>query len=236
MSLNPKIILADDNYTFTQSIKKGLGVNGFDTTICYDGDAAWKELNKRNSYDICLLNFSLPKISGFELLVKMRYKNTHLPILFLADKTKDENIINAFKHGGDGWMEKPLSIQELVCRIHVFLKRSGHHPIAEGGMFKIGESILNYPERILTDAKGNETAILTKKMAAVLRYLCQKPNTVITREELLYTCWGQVDYFKGRSLDVYITHIRKMFKEDKAVSIDTLHNKGFRFNMPTKEI
>lgn len=232
MSLNPRIILADGNYTFAQTIKKGLQENGFDTTICHDGDAAWKELTKRNTYNICLLNYKLPRQSGFELLVKTRYINTNLPILFIADITNDDDVINAFKNGADGWMTKPISIHELTCRIKVFLKRSGNISLNNEEVFKIGLSILNPSNQILTDIDGNEIATLSKKMTAVLRYFCLKPNTIVAREELLYTCWGKVDYFKGRSLDVYMTYIRKLFKEDRTVSLETLHGKGFRFNMP----
>jgi DNA-binding response OmpR family regulator len=235
MSPNPRvrILVADDNLVFGGIIKKGLGENGFDAKICYDGDTAWKELNNRNTYDLCLLNFFLPKQNGLELLLKMRRTNTRLPILFVADQTRDEDVISAFRNGADGWMGKPISIPELICRIKVFLKRSGNFPLTEeDGIFKIGESNFNYSEQILTDANGNEIAALSKKATAVLRCFCQKPNVIITRDELLYVCWGKADYFKGRSLDVYLTHIRKLFIDDRTVNLETLHGVGFRFNMP----
>jgi two-component system, OmpR family, response regulator VicR len=236
MSPNYRILVADSDYIFSHSIKTELQNNGFNTTVCFDGEAVMKKIYHRNEYDLCLLNYILPKQTGFEILTKMRHTNTLLPILFVSDVLADADMITAFKHGADGWMNKPISTRELICRISVFIRRSGASSFNGDTKIKIGKSVMDFEENILTDIDGNEIKSVTKKTAKVLKYLCQKPNTLIPRDELLYACWGKVDRFNGRSMDVFTLRIRQLFDHDHTVNLETIHNVGFRLNMPIDKI
>jgi DNA-binding response OmpR family regulator len=235
-----KVLLAESNYSFAQTVKSKLEQAGFFVTPCYDGENAWKEFNnKRVMYDLCLLDVILPKKSGFELTKAIRNANARIPILFISSSSTTTDILDSYKHGADAYLKKPISMQELICRMRVFLKRSNNwwriEEKVQQHTFKIGNLILNYTDRLLTDIDGNEISSLTPKTVNVLRYLCQNPNRFISRNEILYAVWGQTNQFNSRSMDVFLLKIRKMLKDEKEVSIETLHGRGLRFNIPIQQ-
>jgi DNA-binding response OmpR family regulator len=172
----------------------------------------------------------MPQKDGFTLANQIRRKNTHIPILFITAKSMQEDRIAGFKAGGDDYITKPFSMEELLLRIDVFLKRTkGTDP--DELIFKIGQTTFDFPN--LTVKGPNTDVRLTQKEADLLRFFCMNPNRVVKRDEVLTKVWGKDDYFLGRSMDVFITKIRKYLKEETEIEIQTIHGVGFRFINPS---
>lgn len=224
-----KILYVEDDPNLSFVIKDNLELEGFDIVHFQDGKEAWKSFSKEK-YDLCLLDVMLPELDGFSLAEKIRKQNFHIPIIFLTAKTLPEDRIAGLKIGGDDYVTKPFSIEELSLRIKVFLKRKDINKDAEvaNNTFQIGQYKFDYQQLKLT--LNDKVEQLTAREAEVLRFLCQRKNQIIKREEILVAIWGRDDYFLGRSLDVFITRIRKMLAEDSALKIENIHGVGFKFN------
>ncbi|MCU0326304.1 MAG: response regulator transcription factor [Spirosomaceae bacterium] len=224
-----KILYVEDDPNLSFVIKDNLELEGFDIVHFQDGKEAWKSFSKEK-YDLCLLDVMLPELDGFSLAEKIRKQNFHIPIIFLTAKTLQEDRIAGLKIGGDDYVTKPFSIEELSLRIKVFLKRKDINKDAEvaNNTFQIGQYKFDYQQLKLT--LNDKVEQLTAREAEVLRFLCQRKNQIIKREEILVAIWGRDDYFLGRSLDVFITRIRKMLAGDPALKIENIHGVGFKFN------
>lgn len=224
-----KILYVEDDPNLSFVIKDNLELEGFDIVHFQDGKEAWKSFSKEK-YDLCLLDVMLPELDGFSLAEKIRKQNFHIPIIFLTAKTLPEDRIAGLKIGGDDYVTKPFSIEELSLRIKVFLKRKDINKDAEiaNNTFQIGQYKFDYQQLKLT--LNDKVEQLTAREAEVLRFLCQRKNQIIKRDEILVAIWGRDDYFLGRSLDVFITRIRKMLTEDPALKIENIHGVGFKFN------
>lgn len=224
-----KILYVEDDPNLSFVIKDNLELEGFDIVHFQDGKEAWKSFSKEK-YDLCLLDVMLPELDGFSLAEKIRKQNFHIPIIFLTAKTLPEDRIAGLKIGGDDYVTKPFSIEELSLRIKVFLKRKDINKDAEiaNNTFQIGRYKFDYQQLKLT--LNEKVEQLTAREAEVLRFLCQRKNQIIKRDEILVAIWGRDDYFLGRSLDVFITRIRKMLAEDPALKIENIHGVGFKFN------
>ncbi|MFN3851804.1 MAG: response regulator transcription factor [Spirosomataceae bacterium] len=224
-----KILYVEDDPNLSFVIKDNLELEGFDIVHFQDGKEAWKSFSKEK-YDLCLLDVMLPELDGFSLAEKIRKQNFHIPIIFLTAKTLPEDRIAGLKIGGDDYVTKPFSIEELSLRIKVFLKRKDINKDAEvaNNTFQIGQYKFDYQQLKLT--LNEKVEQLTAREAEVLRFLCQRKNQIIKRDEILVAIWGRDDYFLGRSLDVFITRIRKMLAEDPALKIENIHGVGFKFN------
>ncbi|WP_304235125.1 response regulator transcription factor [Jiulongibacter sediminis] len=222
-----KILYVEDDENLGFVTKDNLEEEGFEIVHYPDGKEAFKNF-KKDKFDLCLLDVNLPELDGFSLAEKIREQNQHIPIIFLTAKTLQEDKIEGLKIGGDDYITKPFSIEELTLRIKVFLKRS---TIAdeeeETGEYEIGKFQFSYPQLILDSEEGEQK--LTHREAEVLKFLCDRQNKVIKREDILTQIWGRDDYFLGRSLDVFITRIRKMLKSDDNLKIENVHGVGFRF-------
>ncbi len=232
MDTKARILLVEDDYNLGAITKKRLEESGYEVTHCSDGEIAWKTFQK-SLYDICLLDVVMPKKNGFELARQIRQKNDLIPILFLTSKSQDEDKISGFKHGADDYVTKPFSMQELLLRIEVFLKRTRPLNADKRTTYTVGKITFDYGELKLTDSSGKLKASLTQKEADLLKFFCENANKTLKREEILYHVWGKDDYFLGRSMDVFITKIRKHFVDDKDVKLETLHGIGFKFYVPT---
>jgi DNA-binding response OmpR family regulator len=232
MDTKARILLVEDDYNLGAITKKRLEESGYEVTHCSDGDIAWKQFQK-SLFDICLLDVVMPKKNGFELAKQIRQKNDLIPILFLTSKSEDEDKISGFKHGADDYVTKPFSMQELLLRIEVFLKRTRPLNADKRAQFTVGKTTFDYGELKLTDKNGKLKATLTQKEADLLKFFCENANKTLKREEILYHVWGKDDYFLGRSMDVFITKIRKHFSDDKDVKLETLHGIGFKFYVST---
>lgn len=231
METKARILYAEDDYNFGVAVKKKLEEYGFETQLITDGEIAWK-MFRRNQYDICLFDVVMPKKNGFELAQQIRERNEQIPILFLTARSKDEDKITGFKHGGDAYITKPFSMQELQLRIEVFLKRSRTLNADKRTTFTVGEITFDYGELKLMDSSGQLKASLTQKEADLLKFLCENPNKTLKREEILFHVWGKDDYFLGRSMDVFFTKIRRNFSQVKGIEIITYHGIGFKFIVP----
>lgn len=220
-----KILLVEDDPTLAFVVKNSLENNKYDVVHCPDGESGWQQFMKHN-FDICLLDIVLPRKDGISLATQIRKKNDAIPILLITSKSMDNDKITGFKSGADDYITKPFNMQELLLRIEVFLRRTLKQETAPED-FTIGNLKFSHKNLVLyNDAVTHQ---LTQKEADLLRYFCLNPDKVLKREEILLNVWGKEDYFLGRSMDVFITKIRKYLKMTADVSLQTIHGIGFRF-------
>ncbi len=227
-----KILLVEDDPTLAFVVKNSLENNGYEVIHCLDGETGWQQFMKHN-FDMCLLDIVLPKKDGMALAIQIRKKNEDIPILLLTAKTMDHDKIAGFKSGADDYITKPFNMQELLLRIEVFLRRTRKEEDTQPVGFVIGNLNFNYKNLLLYNEGVKHQ--LTQKEADLLRYLCLNTGRVLKRDEILLHVWGKEDYFLGRSMDVFITKIRKYLKMVPGVSLQTVHGVGFRFVMPGNE-
>lgn len=225
-SSKAKILLVEDDPTLGFVIKDNLEESGYEVVYCHDGETAWQQFMRHN-VDLCLLDVMLPKKDGMMLAQQIRKKNDRIPILFITAKSMDADRIAGFKAGGDDYITKPFNMEELLLRIEVFLKRTKNSERNHVQQYEIGNMHFDYQQ--LTVTVNGEHFQLTQKEADLLKYLCDHQNAVVKREDILMAVWGKDDYFLGRSMDVFMTKIRKYIKEAKGIELQTLHGIGFKF-------
>ncbi len=224
MEAKAKIFYVEDDETLSFVTKDNLEINGYQVDHFLDGEAAIEAFS--NQYDICILDVMLPKKDGFTLATEIRRKNSEIPILFLTAKSLKEDRIMGLKLGADDYITKPFSIEELILKVEVFLKRKY---IDIQVVSKISLGIYEFDYKNLSLALDDDVETLTQKEADLLKMLTENRNQVIKREDILEKIWGQNDYFLGRSMDVFISRLRKYLKADPNISIDNVHGVGFRF-------
>jgi DNA-binding response OmpR family regulator len=224
-----KVLLAEDDLQLGFIIKDNLEEKGFEVINCPDGESALDQFQKKQP-DICLLDVNMPARDGYSLAKKIRQKNDVVPIIFLTAKSMEEDKLKGFEMGGDDYVVKPFSMQELLSRMNVFLRRNKMLKPDKLQEFEIGH-LKFYPEEMRLMNDGQEI-LLTQKESQLLEYLCLHPNKIMKREDILTVVWGKNDYFLGRSLDVFITKLRKHLKIEPSVNIETIHQAGYRFNIP----
>jgi DNA-binding response OmpR family regulator len=223
-----KILYVEDDPNLGFVTKDNLEIEGFEILHFIDGKEAWK-MFKKEKFDLCLLDVNLPELDGFSLAEKIRSQNNHIPIIFLTAKTMQEDKITGLKIGGDDYITKPFSIEELILRIKVFLKRNSvSDSTATTDVFSCGTYEFSYSQQTLNDQ--SETQKLTHREAEVLKFLLERKNQVVKREDILTAIWGRDDYFLGRSMDVFVTRIRKMLSGDPNIKIENIHGVGFKLN------
>lgn len=222
-----KILYVEDDLNLGFVTKDNLNLAGYDVTHCDNGLDAAHEIME-NEFDLCILDIMLPTIDGFELARRMRAKNIHIPILFLSAKSLPEDKIKGLKIGADDYITKPFSIEELLLKIKIFLKRSlvNSNSKEKEFHFSIGKYTFSYGDLQLKI--GNQGTKLTIKEADLLQLFCSRKNEILKREEILNLIWGDDDYFLGRSLDVFISRLRNYLKEDNSIIIENIHGVGFR--------
>ncbi len=220
-----KVLLAEDDMGLGFVIKDNLQDAGYEVTHCADGEAAWQQFQKKG-YDICLLDVNMPVRDGFSLAKKIRQQSDVVPILFITAKSLEEDKIKGFETGADDYITKPFSMQELLLRMEVFLRRTKKLRSDAAEEFTLGKLNFIYHDLKIVSAEG--TSSLTQKEADLLKFFAQHPNKILKREEVLLHVWGKDDYFLGRSMDVFITKLRKHLKSDPAITLETIHGVGFR--------
>lgn len=224
-----KILLVEDDESLGLVISDQLKIDGYKVTLCKNGAEGFQTFNE-NNFHICVFDVMMPKMGGFELAKNIRKINKDIPILFLTAKSDDSDKIQGFKAGGDDYLTKPFNIEELQLRLASLLKRVNIQPLEEEGTtIQIGGYQFDVNNFELTHPNFQKT--LTKKEAKILKVLCQFINQVTPREVILNGVWGQDDYFVGRSLDVFITKIRKYLKEDENISLTNVHGIGFKLEV-----
>ncbi len=226
MNTKANILYVEDDSSLSFVIKDNLEENGYTVVHCTDGESAWQQFMK-HTFDLCLLDVMLPKKDGFALATQIRKKNALIPIIMLTAKNMDEDKIHGFKTGVDDYITKPFNMQELLLRMEVFLKRTKIDSNVFPSEVTIGSIVFHYEELELQTLEG--IIQLTQKEADLLKYFCLHVNQTLKREVILLSVWGKDDYFLGRSMDVFITKLRKHLKADPSIEIQTIHGKGFKF-------
>lgn len=225
-----RILLAEDDIQLGFVIKDSLEEAGFEVTHVLDGQAALDTFDK-DGFDICLLDVMMPHKDGFTVAKKIRQQSDVIPILFITAKIMEEDKLKGFQTGADDYITKPFSMKELVMRIDVFLRRTKKLHSENQELYRIGKMQFSYTDLKFDTPLG--VASLTQREADLLKFLCEHPNRVLKREEVLLNVWGKDDYFLGRSMDVFMAKLRKHFKADPEVVLETIHGVGFRFNINT---
>lgn len=224
-----KILLVEDDLNLGFIISDQLKSDGYAVTLCTDGFEAMRRFSQEK-FHLCVFDVMLPKKDGFTLTKDIRKINTEIPILFLSAKGLTEDKVEGFNVGGDDYLSKPFSIEELQMRIKALLKRVNIKITPdEDPKIKLGIFIFDTKNYTLETIKEIKT--LTKKEAQILKILNKYKNQVIPREVILNSIWGQDDYFVGRSLDVFITKLRKYLREDPNIVISNIHGVGFKFEI-----
>lgn len=229
MESKAKVLLAEDDTSLAFVIKDNLEEERYEVVWCADGESAWQRFNK-GGIDLCLLDVMMPVKDGFTLAKKIRQKSDVVPILFITAKSLEQDKLDGFKTGADDYITKPFSMKELLLRMDVFLRRTKKMHSEQVKEYGLGNLLFSFTNLKL-NSNGEEIS-LTQREADLLKFFCEHPNKVVKREEVLLSVWGKDDYFLGRSMDVFITRLRKYFKADPSVILETIHGIGFRLNIP----
>jgi DNA-binding response OmpR family regulator len=225
--MSAKILLVEDDPSLGFVIKDNLVHKGYDVTLCKDGEQGQKSFDEQ-PFDLCIFDVMMPKKDGFTLAEDVRKRNQNVPILFVTAKAMIDDKLQGFRTGGDDYIVKPFSMEELLARIEVFLRRSSGSS-QESHSYELGEFMFDGKNFKLTHPSGEKT--LTQKEAEVMKLLCRNKERVLKREEILKAVWGDDDYFMGRSLDVFISKLRKYLREDPNVEIVNYHGVGFKLEV-----
>ncbi len=233
MTDKPKILLVEDDMSMGFVVQDSLKMAGYEVHLCKDGKEGLSYFNQ-NRYDLCVLDVMLPKKDGFSLAQDIR-KTSNVPIIFLTAKSMSDDKVTGFKAGADDYITKPFGKEELLLRINAILKRAGTIAETEShNEFSIGKYHFDYNHYHLS-ADGFEKT-LTKKEAEILKLLTEQQGKVIERELLTNMIWGDDNYFVGRSLDVFISKLRKYLSLDESVKIKNIHGVGFILEAPVKPL
>ena len=227
-----KMLLCEDDENLGMLLREYLEAKGYTTTLCPDGEAGFREFSK-NKFDIAVLDVMMPKKDGFTLAQEIRQSNADLPIIFLTAKTLKEDILEGFKLGADDYITKPFSMEKLVFRVEAILRRVRGKKNKESNLYHIGRFTFDTQKQLLTiDDKQTK---LTTKENELLSLLCSHANDILQRDFALKTIWIDDNYFNARSMDVYITKLRKHLKEDPQIEIINIHGKGYKLIAPEQD-
>lgn len=225
-----RILLVEDDKNLGIVISDFLEMSDYQVVHMENGQDGLHEFLK-GSYDLVLLDIMLPLIDGFTVAEEIRKHNCEVPIVFMTARVMKEDRIRGFRIGADDYISKPFSTEELKLRINAILRRVNNRPeiSVKSAQYQLGNYTFDFPNHLLSHASGHKR--LTKREAELLHLLCLNKNQILRRDVALKTIWGEDDYFMGRSMDVYITKLRKMLSEDPAVSIVNIHNTGFKLEV-----
>ena len=228
--MKAKILLVEDDTNLGFVIADQLKSTGYEVTLATDGAEGFKRFND-SVYHLCILDVMMPKKDGFSLAQDIRKVNKNIPILFLTAKSDTEDKVKGFEAGCDDYLTKPFSSEEFLVRVKALLKRANILPEEEhSAIHKIGNFVFDFDNYELSSADFSKK--LTKKEAEILNLLCKYRNQVLPRDLVLNAVWGQDDYFVGRSLDVFVTKLRKYLSTDERIAITNVHGIGFKFECP----
>ncbi|RLD41826.1 MAG: DNA-binding response regulator [Bacteroidetes bacterium] len=223
-----KILLAEDDPNLGKILKTFLEAKGFKVDLFINGEEALIGFHKNNDYKILVLDVMMPIMDGFTLASNVRKSDSKIPILFLTAKSLEEDKLKGFEIGGDDYITKPFNMELLLARLNAILRRSGVGNKDNEGVviYNIGKFTYNYEHQKLTSKTGEQR--LTSKEAELMKMLCDHENEVLDRRIALNKIWKDDSYFNARSMDVYITKLRKYLKEDETVQIINVHGIGFK--------
>jgi DNA-binding response OmpR family regulator len=221
-----RILLAEDDLNLGVLLADYLDSEGFEVKLCKDGEVALKTFHLGN-FDICLLDVMMPRMDGFTLAERIRQKDKNIPLIFITARSLKEDKVKGYGLGADDYIIKPFDEEELLWKIKAVIRRipSNSEPPIE--RISLGTYVFDLTTQSLIHDGTSKR--ITEKESAIIKFLCQHKNKVVKREDLLTQVWGDNDYFAGRSLDVFITKIRKYLKEDPSLSIENVFGVGFIF-------
>ena len=225
-----RILVVEDEHKIANSIKRGFEQETWATDVAYDGEEGY-DMASSEDYDVIVLDLMLPKMDGFTLAGKIREKNSDIPILFLTARSTKEDRIYGLQLGADDYITKPFSIEELVLKIEVFFRRSkivsanGKRP----ELIQLGRYTFDQANQHLTE--GKKQLQLTYRETELLKYLADHSGQIVKREDILLNVWENDQYFSSRSLDVFISRLRKILKSEPAIMIENIHNIGYRLRI-----
>jgi DNA-binding response OmpR family regulator len=222
------ILLAEDDLNLGILLVDFLESEGYNVKLCKDGELALKAIEMR-TFDICLLDVMMPKMDGFTLAKEIKKKEINIPIIFITAKSLKEDKLKGYAIGADDYITKPFDEEELLWKIKAIIRRLPNNTDVVETLIQIGAYTFDYHKQSLTIE--NSVKRITEKECVILKYLYLNRNKIIKREEILKEIWGNNDYFFGRSLDVFITKIRKYLKEDASLNIENVFGVGFIFNV-----
>jgi two-component system, OmpR family, response regulator len=220
-----QILLAEDDSNLSMLLEEYLNLKGYDVSLFNNGEDALEGF-RENEFDICLLDVMMPKMDGFMLAARIKKINPETPIIFLTAKSMKEDKIEGFNIGADDYITKPFSMEELLARIKAVLRRTKISNDVEPISYQIGNFYFDYDKQTLKI--NDEVTKLTTKETELLRLLCKHKNKVLEREVALNAVWGNDSYFNARSMDVFITKLRKYLKADENVQIINIHGTGYK--------
>ena len=223
------ILLCEDEESLGMLVREYLQAKGYDAELYLDGEAGYKAFVK-GEYDMCLLDVMMPKMDGFTLARELRMINSEVPIMFLTAKNLKDDILEGFKLGADDYLTKPFSMDELVYRMEAILRRVKARNKQMAVRYQLGRFVFDTQRQLLTI--GDKSTKLTTNESELLTMLCTHMNDVLERDLALKTIWIDDNYFNARSMDVYITKLRKHLKDDPNVEINNVHGKGYRLVVP----
>jgi len=221
-----KLLVVEDDPNLGDILQEYLEMKGYEPTLCRDGEEGWNKF-KKDKYDLCLLDIMMPKKDGFTLAKEIKKVQEDLPVLFLTAKNQKDDIIEGLKIGADDYITKPFSMEELLLRVTAILRRTQKSTeFTPLKLYEFGEFVLHYDEQYLDGPKGKHK--LTSKENELIRLLASEMNKLVNRSHALKQIWGDDSYFNARSMDVYLSKIRKLLKDDPKVQIITVHGEGFK--------
>lgn len=226
MERKVSILLAEDDVNLGSLLKQYLEAKNYVTDLYPDGEKATEGFH-HNIYDICILDIMMPKKDGFQVAKEIREINSDIPIIFLTARDQKEDVLNGFKIGADDYITKPFNMEELLLRIEAVLRRSGITDTEVATTYKIGSYVYDSNKQTL-QLDTQEPVKLTTKESELLRLLCMNMNKVLERNFALNQVWEDDNYFNARSMDVYITKLRKLLKDDPKLEILNIHGKGYK--------
>ena len=228
--MNTRILLCEDDPNLGSLLREYLVAKDYEVNLMPDGELGYQAFVE-NEYDLCIFDVMMPNKDGFTLASDIRKKDTKVPIIFLTVKALKQDILEGFKIGADDYITKPFSMEELLFRIEAIMRRVNMQKLQLGTTeYKFGRFMFDYQKQILTF--DEEKHKLTTKEAEMLRALLQNANQILERNAALKAIWGEVTYFNARSMDVYITKLRKILQQDPDISIVNIHGKGYKLVIP----
>ena len=225
-------MLCEDDENLGMLLREYLQAKGFEAVLCPDGEVGYREFQKAK-FDICVLDVMMPKKDGFALAQDIRQQNAEMPIIFLTAKVLKEDILEGFKIGADDYITKPFSMEELVLRIEAILRRVKGKKSRENTVYHIGRFTFDTQKQLLTI--GEKQTKLTTKENELLALLCAHSNEILQRDYALKTIWIDDNYFNARSMDVYITTLRKHQQDDDQIEIINIHGRGYKLITPDED-
>lgn len=219
------LLYVEDDESLGFVTRDSLEMEGYQVTHFSEGKSAVEAI-PNHQFDLCILDVMLPEIDGFTIAEEIRKYDTQVPIIFLTARSLKEDRIRGLKIGADDYMTKPFSIEELILKIEIFLRRRTISTPSTASKFLLGEYEFDHPN--LTLHLNGDAKTLTQREADLLKLFAEQPNQVIKRSDILEKLWGEDDYFLGRSLDVFISRLRKYLKQDESLKIENIHGVGFR--------